>query len=259
MNRMREFFFVGMLLVVLTMTSVYHADDTWAAYSSQAVSEKNSLQGGSIELSVTPDSGNSSGDAIFTIGSSFVYAMVVKNEGKNALRYHIRPVSPDSDLCGTLMLSARLEGTVVYDGSLLDFSYAAIALEKGDGALWQFSFTVPEDASFDTSATCELGLRFESWQNYAFSLGMGWYDEVEVLLPQMSFDSEESNEEQQPEAVQEVVGPLVPPVENEESVKEPVQTESVILPESQTNSEVPHPDLEEEREEGSELGESGDN
>lgn len=255
---MNKFFFVGMLLVVLTMTSVYHADDTWAAYSSQAVSGKNSLQGGSIELSVTPDSGNSSGDAIFTPESSFVYALVAKNEGKNALRYHIRPVSPDGDLCGTLMLSARLEGTVVYDGSLLDFSYAAIALEKGDEALWQFSFTVPEDASFDTSATCELGLRFESWQNYAFSLGMGWYDEVEVLLPQMSFDSEESNEEQQPKAVQEVAEPLVPPVEHDESLKEPVQTESVALPEPQPSSETPSPDFEVEGEEESVLEEPGE-
>ncbi len=234
-------------------------EDTWALYSSQAVSSKNSLHGGSIELSVTPDSGNSSEDATFTLGSSFVYGMVVENEGRNALRYHIRPVSPDGDLCGALMLSARLDDTILYEGPLLDFSYAATALEKGDEARWKFSLTLPNDVSFDNGATCEPSLRFEAWQSYAFSLGMGWYDEVEMPLPQMSFDPSENSEEQL-EAVQEGVKPLLPFVENEELVKELIQTESATPPESILGDEISDPssNLETEAEEGPELEESGE-
>ncbi len=234
-------------------------EDTWALYSSQAVSGKNSLNGGSIELSVTPDSGNSSEDATLTLGSSFVYSLVVGNDGRNALRYYIRPVSPDGDLCSTLMLSARLDDTILYEGPLLGFVYEAVALENGDENPWKFSFTLPADVSVDNGATCKLGFRFEAWQSYAFSLGMGWYDEREVLLPQMSFDLAESSEEQEREAVQEVaVEPIVPLMENEESVKEPVQTESVTLPESQPNSETPNLDFEVEGGEESVLEESGE-
>ena len=255
----RHYFSPGLFLwgipLVFLMVLTIRTEDTWALYSSQAVSSKNSLHGGSIELSVTPDSGNSSEDATFTLGSSFVYGMVVDNEGRNALRYHIRPVSPDGDLCGALMLSARLDDAILYEGPLLDFSYAATALEKGDDARWQFSLTLPNDVSFDNGATCELSLRFEAWQSYAFSLGMGWYDEVEMPLPQMSFDPSENREEQL-EAVQEGVEPLLPLVENEESEENSVQGESTVPPESQPSSEISDLGLEEEAEKEPTLEES---
>lgn len=243
-----------MLLMVLSIST----EDTWALYSSETVSGQNSLYGGSIELSVTPDDDNAPEEATFTPGSSFVYGMVVENDGRNTLRYRPRLIeSEDNDLCGMLMLSARIGDTTFYDGPLLDFSYVPPALDEGDENVWQLLFTLPKDVSFEGAVTCEITFRFEAWQSHAFSLGMGWYDEVEIIVPQMTFDGEVSSEEQQSLDAQEevIIVPLVPPVENEDPLKDQIQIDPAVSSEFEPSIEISENDPK-EVEENPELKES---
>ncbi len=152
--------------------------DTWATYTSQAVSGKNALRGGSIEFSVSPDASHDKEVALAADGKR-PYGMVVKNDGRNALGYRLRFVTDgDTDFCGALHLAANLKGKEVYGGRLTAFEYASEdPLERHKTDVWQFSIGMPASISeFDKAATCKLHWHLDAWQNRFLALGMGWYD-----------------------------------------------------------------------------------
>jgi hypothetical protein len=152
--------------------------DTWATYTSQAVSGKNILRGGSIEFSVSPDVSNDKEVTLAADGKR-PYGMVVKNDGRNALGYRLRFVTDgDTDFCGALHLAANLKDKEVYSGRLTAFEYASEdPLERHKTDVWQFSIGMPAFISeFDKAATCKLRWRLDAWQDRFLALGMGWYD-----------------------------------------------------------------------------------
>ncbi len=164
---------------------------TWATYSSQEVSGKNSLRGGSIELSASSIESD-------TVERGFVYEFKIKNDGYNSLRYQMVLSENDDDFCESLQLIAQRGEVTVYDGELSNFSYITTeALDRDENDFWKFSITLFEDISIpgNTSPSCAITLRLEAWQDRFLPLGMGWYDEREIMLPSMRFESADSEDE----------------------------------------------------------------
>ncbi len=169
-------------IVIVLMAAVIGSRDTWATYTSQAVSGKNTMRGGSIELSVLPDSLPDDRAVMLAADSKHSFGMVVENDGYNTLGYRARFVtSGDADLCAALHLTAKRAGKEVYTGGLVDFEYASEdPLERHQTDTWQFLIGTPESLSeFDGAATCELRWHLDAWQDRFLALGMGWYDGVE--------------------------------------------------------------------------------
>lgn len=168
-------------IAVLAVAAV-SSRDTWATYTSQAVSGKNIMRGGSIELSLSLDVLPDGRSVTLAAGSKRSYSMAVKNDGRNALGYRARFIADgDLDFCEVLHLTARRTGEEVYAGRLVDFGYVSeVPLERHQTDRWQFSIGMPESVSgFGESATCDLRWRADAWQNRFLALGMGWYDGVE--------------------------------------------------------------------------------
>lgn len=169
-------------IIIVLMVAVISSRDTWATYTSQAVSGKNIMRGGSIELSVLPDLSSGGRKVTLAADSKQSYSMVVRNDGRNALGYRARFItSGDVDFCGALHLTAKRTGKEIYAGGLVDFEFASEdPLERHQTDAWQFSIGTLESLSeFDAAAICELRWHLDAWQDRFLALGMGWYDGVE--------------------------------------------------------------------------------
>jgi|GEM_PF-4125007 len=162
---------------------------TWATYSSQEVSAKNSFRGGSIELSV-------SSIVADVLDSDTVYEFEVNNDGHNSLRYKMTVEGVRDDFCESLNLAAQRAGTEVYDGTLSDFTYSsAVSLETDTRDVWKFVITLPQNSYLLEKKSCDVGLRLEAWQDQSFLLGMGWYDERVVNIPSLTIEPVGEDEE----------------------------------------------------------------
>lgn len=148
-----------------------------AAFTSEAVSEKNVLRGGSIEITAVPAASYPTESVVLAPGQSILAAGEIKNTGKSALRYALSlPVSGDAALCSGLILSAKRGGTLVYSGPLTLFSFpASDILEKNAADLWELTFALADNAAV-IEATCRVMPTFTAWQAaFAFPTS-GWTD-----------------------------------------------------------------------------------
>lgn len=190
-------------IVALLAVAGISAQDTWAIYTSQAVTGKNSMRGGSIELSLRSDSPGESRVSILADDSRYLYGVEVKNEGRSALGYRAKfTVEGDTDFCETLFLIAKIAEKEVYNGRLVDFEYTSKdSLERHQTDTWQFSIKMSESVSaFDELLNCSMRLHLDAWQNRFLALGMGWYDgadsEIFTLGVEPSKDAILESEEQ---------------------------------------------------------------
>lgn len=192
--RHRSWLVIGVIAVLAA--AAVSSRDTWATYTSQAVSGKNIMRGGSIELSVSPDVLPDSRRVTLAAGSKRSYGITVKNDGRNALGYRSRFIADgDPDFCEVLHLTARRMDEDVYAGRLVDFEYTSeVPLERHQTDKWQFSIGIPESVSgFGGSATCDLRWRADAWQNRFLALGMGWYDGVEGGVFALSIEPDQDS------------------------------------------------------------------
>lgn len=182
------------VLVSLALTSfglwALDSSNVWAAFTAEALSEKNAIRGGSIELRVTPDLTNPTSEQPIVVGESIFYGATVLNHGKNTFRYSIDLVEGDDTDCSIMFVEAKREGTTVYAGALALFQYlSSNTLASGDDEIWSFEFWIPDGTELtETTPSCLIHFQFEAWQaEYALASLGGWTDSVSTpdltLLP----------------------------------------------------------------------------
>lgn len=165
----------------------------WAAFTSEALSEKNAIRGGSIELRVTPDLINSTSDQPIAIGESIFYGTTVLNHGKNNFRYSIDLSEGEDTDCSIMFVEAKRDGTTMYAGALALFQYlSSHTLTSGDDEIWNFEFWIPDGTEItEGTPSCLIHFQFKAWQaEYALASLGGWTDSVSTpdltLLPDPS-------------------------------------------------------------------------
>lgn len=166
------------------------SSDVWAAFTAEALSEKNAIRGGSIELRVTPDLTNSTSDQPIAMGESIFYGAKVLNHGKNNFRYSIDLSEGEDTDCSIMVVKANRDGVAIFTGALTDFHYLSInSLAAEEDEIWNFEFWIPDGTEITEATTsCLIHFQFEAWQaEYALASLGGWTDSVStpdlLLLP----------------------------------------------------------------------------
>jgi hypothetical protein len=139
---------------VLFYTSAYFTDSKFSA--------ENIFQAGTLSFDldssddfhplVAPENTSARGVLLQNTGSlPFKYSVVAENFGG------------DIDLCGALELKAKLNGGLMYDGTLAGLALPEIEVNEGNS--WEFSASLPVSAPYLLSGkTCEFDLSFNAWQ-----------------------------------------------------------------------------------------------
>ncbi len=171
---------VGLFVLVM----VVH--DTWSLYTASALSGMNAINGGSIDLSAIGAVGNPVAPAEIIAGGSVEYGGTVENQGANTFRYHsIVSTTGDAGVCAALQISALRAGSTAYAGSVAGIGVVnGSLLSPSSDELWQFIFSLPAEASFDTGVSCIVHFTFLAWQAPYEATDPGWDDEA--ALPDLT-------------------------------------------------------------------------
>ncbi len=109
---------------------------------------------------------------------------VINEINSNEFKYNISTIKidGDNDFCNALNLEANLEGSVIYNGSLMNLNLDPLAVIGADNQdNWLFSISLPIGFSFTLGQTCNVKFVFEGSQTrHNYNLGEGYNDTEEI-------------------------------------------------------------------------------
>lgn len=180
------------VLVLAFFSSVMAMGGTNAGFLDEEKSEGNSLTAGTLDMIATEKSFDyTTGTEPMEPGDIITQEAEIENVGSLDFKYRAGFVNVnDSDLCGEIMLKAKLNDTEIYDDKLEDFDTSGISLNKAGKDKWEFEYLLPGDANSDVEEeTCEFNYKFTAWQTDFPDETLGFWDE-EFLDPSASVEIE---------------------------------------------------------------------
>ncbi len=225
-HKKRTTILASLVLVCFGMWAL-DSSSVWAAFTAEALSEKNAIRGGSIELRVTPDLTNPTSDQPIAVGESIFYGATVLNHGKNNFRYSIALAEGEDTDCSIMFVEAKRDGTTMYAGALALFQYlSSNTLASGDDEIWNFEFWIPDGTEVtEIMPSCLIHFQFEAWQaEYALASLGGWTDSV--ITPDLTLLPDSS-------MLQGIAAPIV--------LDETLPVIEEPLPETESGAELPAP------------------
>lgn len=162
--------------------------ETGAFFSDVEKVSENSFSTGTLDLEIE-------GEEIFSEddvekGDEFFRNFSVKNSGTIDFRYMIVTDNVRGSLCEDTDVEARVNGDIVYNGDLEEFSYSLNSdFEEIDE--WDIKLKI---GSGDWEEKCEFDISLDAWQKN-LSKSKGWNDEEKISGNRIVFTEKLANEE----------------------------------------------------------------
>lgn len=158
-------FLGGFLVTVLTTTGFY----TSAYFFDQERNAQNTLSATKLDGALT---GEPFDEKICIVGSDVSTTLTFMNVGALEFGYDMRIGSISGGACSDIEITALLNETEVYTGSLAGLSYPGNDLASGASDVWRIKVRFPSGASTEA---CTFDTIFSAYQD-TFTSGEAFYD-----------------------------------------------------------------------------------
>lgn len=181
-----------LLLVAINLTGLSRVSGTRAYFNDYAEVSNIIATAGSLDFAVSSLIDFSSP---VTPSQNITKSITIGNEGSLDFQYVINSInfSSSSDLCGDLMLNAKLDGNSIYTGKLTDFVAPTTTLATSMSAVLDLELFLSNSNNELKNQTCNFDFNITGWQTDFSSASQG-FSHSEVIANLVS-SGDWSNEE----------------------------------------------------------------